>query len=737
MPKRLTRGGHSVESDAMAAVAAGASRVLGRRPGVLRPGRCGLVSVMAALAPLAPLAPLALLAGAAVLAGAPASASARAAGQHVPASPRVLPPVGDADRVAGALEDVAEERPPGPAEALRAHRQVRAWLDGWAPPARPAPDELPPAAGASVQIRLAGRWLGRGTAWTASGTVAGAGRLGAAEGPVWRATLDAFAEADRRLPVPRDALRSEAVIAAGRDALLSIELAGAATPIEPRTFAELDERLSPGLDGVLARQGGRVEVIFPGTMLASGLSPGEAARSLVSRLTGQPALALAEPQTLRQQQGISLAWFAVTHAAQCGPREPAIILTRGARAVHPGDITAAELTRSAQALALHLAARRWNEDDPDAPAGGLRGTLRPWAVDDRPALAGVSEQALAALALRRFARQAWADGAVAGAARDGARAILRDLADVALEEPRPWDDVPGSALVVLALLEPDGALDAAPDAPPGAPPGATAPPWEVDLLARCAETVRGAFAVRTGFNPALTPPARGAVAAALVALARPRAGAAGVERSVGAAALRTVLRDTPPELMAGLMPLAGWADLELAQPGALDGAGGARGGEAPGLASAPAWRQARVALWALQRRGEDARIHELDLVGGLALERAEARSATPDVEAPWRRPPRPTWQSARPLAFLASMLADERLTPAGEAPGELARLLAGARFIRQLQHDEFTGWMESSPRLARGAVRAGPGDMSLPPDASSAALLALVELRAALDAPRR
>src|SRR5207249_4098581 len=96
-------------------------------------------------------------------------------------------------------------------------------------------------------------------------------------------------------------------------------------------------------------------------------------------------------------------------------------------------------------------------------------------------------------------------------------------------------------------------------------------------------------------------------------------------------------------------------------------------------------------------------------------------------------PGRATWNTARPLAFGATMLADQRLTGDKERGLELARVLAGLRFLRQLEADDATAWMYPNRSRALGGVRSAPWDQRMPPDASAMSLLAVCETMKYLD----
>ena len=165
---------------------------------------------------------------------------------QVPApAPAPAPGAGDVVGVGG---------PASPAEAMRAFGRARSWVDGWRVPATGEAAAGPFASGVRVELRLGGRVIGRGESLGVPiGTSAS----------LRDAVAEALAEAEVRLPITRDgfyeAKRSEA---ASRMAL-SVEFAGAMTPVDAGSRRELSLTLSPGLEGVAVRVGQRVAAAFP------------------------------------------------------------------------------------------------------------------------------------------------------------------------------------------------------------------------------------------------------------------------------------------------------------------------------------------------------------------------------------------------------------------------------------------------------------------------------------------
>lgn len=572
-------------------------------------------------------------------------------------------------------DEAAPKRSPADAvpdadSAVRGYRTLRTWLDEWAPPARPAPASLPSCVGAAVLLRFDGQLIGRGSVISASEAAAldrdeHAG--GGGGGPLWSAFLDAFTEADRRLPVSHDVLRPARAREAGRRVTLSVELAGPLVPITPATFDELDATLAPGLDGIAIRLDRQTRAIFPGVMFASGVTPSSAARQLVATMTGRPDAGLEKLSDLREKSKLTISRFRTTHLAQGTEGDEPRFLLRGSRFVAQGELDSVrELRDFAAAVARHLVRRV--PDDRAAPVVGVR---RPWLVDDRGEPATVVQRGIAAFALQRFAALPGTDPARAAEAAQAADRAVAALLDPASPTRWPGGDPVMAAAVLLAGPGPEAA--AANDA------------------------VRAALASEDTLAK-LPPGARSMVAMAGVIIGAPGA----------AEAVRAIFRQTPPEQLTTELPWLGWAEQRLTRSAGL-----AQPPSAAGL------RTMRDRLWAAQVGTFTADPDDADLLGGLIFQTTTR--------------PLPTWHTARPLAFAASMLSDPGLTTPAERPREIARVLSSLRFLRQLQSDEATSWMEADPTSSAGGIRSAPWDAAMPIDAASMTLLALCESIEALD----
>jgi len=492
----------------------------------------------------------------------------------------------------------------------------------------------------------------------------------------------AAADAIRGLPAALSSLDRERLT-------VSVELAGALIPFPADSAAELTLGVSPGLEGIALAKGDRFAAVFPSAMLTRGVGPAIAVVSLVTELGEDAKDALAKPAQLRAR-GYTIYRFRTVHLAQPGAGEGAIFLHRGGRVAD--SPRTADLRAMADAMAGYLLGARW----PGIEGYGLLGTLHPARGRYDPPFAGAPEQAVVSLALLRYAERR-PDTPLAPAARAQAEHLLEDLARIEDNERAPWADAPSAAACIVALAElgPDAVHESAP---------------LTELLGKCRSALASAFDEKTGYAEGLPQPAWGLIAHALV-VDRARLGSTRLSWDAIERAVRSVYRDTDPRFLVGQMPWLGWAELELADA------------RAEPLSAAPALREVRRLVWDHQLRETDLDFNDRDLAGGVVFTRAAT--------------PLPTWQLTRPLAFLATMLGREDLTPGsargGEVPAELVRTLASLRFVRQLMVDDAVASAYERPDRTLGGVRSALWDPSMPPEATALGLLSVVETLGSLD----
>ncbi len=585
---------------------------------------------------------------------------------------------------------VAAGPPPSGEEAMEAWRQVEGWVRSWTPPEDDGAGIGAPVEGApgvvgpvGVTLRYNGMIIGRGL------------DVSGAPGALARAAAQAIHEGDARLPVDADALLLEPVETIAADVAISLELGGTPEALPVRTLAEVAGRLSPGLEGVIVRVGDRQAGMLPGMMLATGTDASSATAIAFREVAGERARALAGPALdpataaaeMLERRDAAVYRVRVTHLAQTRAGQAPLFLYRGGRIVPVEAMDTGAMRRWSASMAAFLLGRKY----PGAERLGMMGALNPIDGRSEEVVAPPAQQAVAALALMRYSNLERADPELASACAIRATGLLRDLAVVEESEVAPWAATHDAAAVVIALLEiePSGVFEDA---------------LLKELLAQCAPVVAGAYSPLRGFDEEVAQGAEGLVAWALVRLMKVEGS---VDSGVARAAVRSVYLEAGAEGLVTHMPWLWWAEAELA----------GRDGE---VGAAAALRAARDVVWQHQLDSADVDAGTRDFEGGMVFTGAG--------------PALPTWNTARPLAAMASMLGDERVTPDGEFLAEFNRVRAGLRFLRQLTADEATGHMYRNPARAAGGVRAAPWDQSMPPDATTLSLLCVVETLEAMEA---
>ena len=560
---------------------------------------------------------------------------------------------------------------------MQVFRTVEGWLRAWNVPA----DARTPPLGASVTLRLDGAIAGRGQQSTP-------GVRALAE-----AVTQAMTEAAARLPIERDALYDENVRAAAARMTISLELAGPLVPITAESWESPALELAWGLDGVAARFGEQTAAMFPGAMLtaAGGMDPGRALAACVSRASGDPTLILKKPPELAKEHGAVYYRFRVTHLAQAVPNVSPDFLHRGGRVVESRSLSETTLWQWADDLAANLMQRRW----PGPERYGLQGAYDPLASKYDAPYAGPFEQALAIGALARYSRAKAAAGGVEQA--EAAAVFARLLFDAACQVEEGEIPVWGDATAAAATLQAISVLE-------GTGPDLSIPDGVVD---RIVATIQPAYDPTTGWSADAPPAGRAMIAQVMTAksafgVAEPQWG------PIAEAAVRSLYQEGGPERLVSYMPWLGEGELTLAE------------GQDTPLPGAVALREMRGLVWEHQLRDESLSFNQRDLAGGIVFTAA--------------RNPLPSWQSARPLTFIATMLGDPRLTDDKRVPGELARLLPSLRFLRQLTADDTGGWMYPDPTRARGGVRVSLWDQRMPVEATAMTLMTVCETLRSLDA---
>jgi len=580
---------------------------------------------------------------------------------------------------------------PTAADTMSAYRTINTYVRSWAMPSKPSAANLPLAEGCAITLRLDGKIIGRAT--TAGLGIGTDDRLTT----IYNAMLKAFAEADRRMPIENDASRAENTKRLAERVMISLELCGSMLPVKADTHNDLDTALDPGIDGIAVRIGGRIAAMSAGSMLAANLTPGEAVKPLIAQLLDDPQLSLETPAALTKARGAVFLKFRSTHLAQPAPGAEPVFLQRGAALASMADVGSVDRLRAfAASLADNLMARAY----PGVEPLGMTGTHLPWLGRSEPAIAGPTEQAVAAFALARFAQLAPTTSPTPAAtstlaAQTFAIKLTTQLAAVHITEQPPYDapDSAAAFTLIASLLQNKLTLSRS----------------EKTFADTChAATVMAATA-----RPADTDLPG---VSALVALALSLSPTA-TDRQTAAKIGTTLKAAAKPDTLSAVMPWLGWLETKAFDPAASTSPASPTPISIP-IASAPLLRQWRTALWQRQLRF-DSPDADGTSIGGLVL------GGAADL---------PTWRTAQAVAFAATMLRYESLTPAAERPAEIARLIAAARFLRQLQLDNSAGWMATDINTARGGIRLSMWDSRSSVEATAMTLLAITETIASLEA---
>lgn len=538
-----------------------------------------------------------------------------------------------------------------------------------------------PGAGVCVSLRMGREEIGRGVAMSGPASL--------------RLALDeAVRAAQAALPEARDVLQRSARAEQWKTITAGVELAGALVALDLETFGDAGGRVMVGVEGVAVSHNDRVEAVFPSQMLVANDTAAAALIGLVSRVTGDPTLAMPgvpghEAGAVAASHGLRYFKFRVAHAVQTEPGGSAVPRARGGRIVMASEVTEPAMRAFAQRLSGNILAQRTAVEGRDEFFSCY------WPLQDRSEeVAGVRETALACLALCEGARldaQPNGDGSNLPAPVKTAQEILVPMLSI---EGRiaAGDRTPANAaMLVVAMSE----LFAWTGKPKGE--------WFEGTRAQLEQAVVSAVDESGAWNDTTRAGERAVVALALTQLAldpvlgvQQSSTAAIASRARAEGAVRALLRDTPA---AGLVMHLPWlARAELLLAGDQD------------VKSAAALRQVRDLAWSMQVGAAEAKLAGSDLEGGLML-----ASASGDAT--------PTAQSARAFAWFGQALGDARLTDAAEQNAQRARMARALRFLRQLSLDDSWDWCVPDPARARWGVRVSPTDQRQHLDATSMTLI--------------
>lgn len=568
----------------------------------------------------------------------------------------------------------ADEPPPLPpaADCVSAFNEVDSWIRTWRSPGDPQLLDPTGTTGACVTLRLSGRVLGRGTAF------------GSQRDTVWRAYALARVQAIESLPAEDDALRARRIEEMTPRVTLDIQIAGRLTPLLIEDDSAAAMWIEPGIEGVAVRVGDRLEGVFPGTMLSTGVGTIDALRAAMSKLN-LPPRPLAE---LKRSANPVIYEFPVRHLAQAREQAQPEFLHRGGRVIPLGEVTGARLRSAASAISKHLVSHAWPGSEPCGMTGEYL------ALSDRyePVIAAPLEQAACAFALARYSTTPGIAEQDASRARRFAAELLDRLVAVAPEESDPAEDPLACAMWVSAarVLGESGVMLGAPE----------------DARARMLQGLHRAVALKgdaANWNSASPATGRGMIALGLAYASRDDETLSPLAR----AAVRSVFRETEAARLVSEMPWLGWAELALAQR------------EVP-LPGAVALLDMRAAASQFRLDEDELEPSAMDLLGGIMFTRSQI--------------PLPTWHTLRPAAFLATMLGDPRLTPSQDVVAQLADLKPILRFTLQLMMDDPALLMCRDRERSLGGVRPAVWEQRAALEPSALALLTISESLRSIEA---
>lgn len=604
-----------------------------------------------------------------------------------------------------ALSTSDDDSIPDVRDAVRAFSHVRDWTDQLAAPlmeADAARVSIDGATGVCIILRRAGRAVGAG--------------IDTGGDPLMLRRAFGRAISDLAGDPAFRSLDDDVKNAIGPKLLVEIEFAGTLRPMAGRSFAQLAEQIRPGLDGVALRRGDSRAMSFP-SVLATRNAHGGDPRTIFP-LIAELGLEATEFGDLVQRHRVSAYRFATMHLVQTQTDEPPFRAYRGRRIVDSPDVTTQSLKSLTDQLVAHITNRTQTADNfdddiraatPDLARGRMLAGDYNAALDRfAPAFASPMDTALTAFALARHAAYTANPDTRAECAQLAAR-LLNDLKgprSIGGQPVVPIDTAPVAAVIMTAYLELDrdglaGSVDRA-------------------FVDQAADRVRMAFdPAKASFshvladgvrNTSVDPHGQAVIAMALSFMAgRP---GSDVPSSTARRAIDAAWASVPEAEHVQLLPWIGWAEQAWHDR------------HAPLDADSEAATRSRLqlvidALDAARVSTFDAP-DEPDIVGGFNL--------STDSRA------RPTAQTVRPAAFVASALRDPWLMPRSKRVIATARHMQTMRFVMQLTVRDDLADRLRNRRIARGGLCNALWDYTQPTAAQAMALLCLTETVRSLEA---
>lgn len=585
---------------------------------------------------------------------------------------------------------IPSAEPPSERVAAVAFARVEAWLRAGTVPERAGEDIglLPEFVGASLWVRSQGRVVARASLMAPPGE-----KVPDVLEQVVRGVIDQVGHGFEpgRFPGVDKESWLRAVLGGST---MTLELAGPLVPFRAETYDDVDMGISPGVWGVATAAGRGFDALFPLNMLSTGMMPGAGLRSTIARATEDPSLPLpgvpkGSPGAIAKSHGATYYRFRTVQMTRFAATEEPTALLRGGTVVRKTALTQVDLMAFADRMAEHLLGRL---DVKEASEGEVVGVLELREVG----AGGAGERMQALVALQALAMYESARRPADGAALEGIVGRAHETL----------------AIATRVLLSDIGTRIKDEEAAPNAIEGALMASWlgtRAEVVGSKEENDRKAAAflaasVRAAYDPTkdefdakIPEPVRGLVALAFVRLSAWEG--SGITKDDARKCVRRTFASVTPGRLSAQMPWLGWAELELA------GAG-----EVPSLVALVEMRdelKTRV-IGAFDAGDEDA-----DMAGGIMGEGGGVL---------------PSWHTARPGAFLATMLADARLTPPESRARELGPVLDVVRFLRQLAVDDCVALLYGDRNTGvKWGIRSALYDLREPGDATSFSLMAVSE----------
>lgn len=579
-----------------------------------------------------------------------------------------------------------DNAPPSQAIASTAFVRVEEWFRAGEVPADAEAkrhDELHEFPGVSIWVRSQGRVIARASLMTPPGE-----KIPDVLQRVARGVLDQVGRSFEPAKFPGVDKR-EWIKAALGGCTITMECAGAMVPFRADTYDDVDLGVSPGVWGLASAVGEGFDAIFPLHAMSSGMTPGAALRSTIARASNDPGLPLpgvpqGAPGAIAKSHGAVYYRFRTTQVTRVEPGEPVTILTRGGVVVSKATLTQQAMLEFTDHLAVHVLDRLVVRAPGEGEAVGV---VELGDVGQRIDAAGQRGPAIVALhALGLYTRALGSEGPVGARASKqlslAAGVLTSEMKRAIKDGEMPPEPIEASLVAAWLATRTEVTSDA------------SAKPVAQFL----ASGVRVAYdAAKDEFDAKLPEPVRGLVALALVRLSAWEGSA--VTRDEASKCVRKAFQTVTPGNLSAQLPWLGWAEIELAG--------------AKTIPAAIAFESMRDELYAQSVNAFEAGDDDADLAGGML---GIAGGVLP------------TWHTARPGCFLATMLGDARLTRESARMKELGRLLDVVRYTRQLAVDEHVLplYADKSAGVMWG-VRSAMFDLRQPGDATSFSLMLMAE----------